>query len=315
MLMPDMDIQVSLETFGKDLRYAVRGLLRNSGFTLVAVLTLALGIGANTAIFTVVNTFLIRPLPYPEPDRLVSLFERNVVGDEQQMSVAPGNFLDWQKAATSFESMSATGIRIITLMSDNAGTVPERVGFCACSATLFQTLEVKPRMGRIFTSEEDRFGAPRVVVISYALWQRRLGGAADVVGKSIRLDGEDHQVIGVMPRDFLYPHRIVEVWRPLLAGLPPPQQIRHDLHNLSVVARLRPGVSVEQAFRSSTWPDSGRARTALPDHWSRRRRPGLLGCATLADSIPAVARRRERRRHSPAAHRSRSKVGHPASAE
>jgi predicted permease len=244
----DMDIQVSFETFGKDLRYPVRGLLRNPGFTLVAVLTLALGIGANTAIFTVVNTFLIRPLPYPEPDRLVSLFERNVVGDEQQMSVAPGNFLDWQKAATSFESMAATGIRVITLTSDNAGTVPERVGVCACSATLFQTLGVKPRMGRIFTSEEDRFGAPRLVVISYALWQRRLGGAADVVGKSIRLDGQDHQVIGVMPRDFLYPHRIVEVWRPLLAGLPPQQQIRHDLHNLGVVARLRPGVSVEQAY-------------------------------------------------------------------
>jgi len=243
-----MDIQVSLETFGKDLRYAVRGLLRNPGFTVVAVLTLALGIGANTAIFTVVNTFLIRPLPYPEPDRLVSLFERNVVGDEQQMSVAPGNFLDWQKAATSFERIAVTGIRIITLTSDNAGTVPERVGVCACSATLFQTLGVKPRIGRVFTSEEDRFGAPRLVVISYALWQRRLGGAADVVGKSIRLDGEDHQVIGVMPRDFLYPHRIVEVWRPLLAGLPPQQQIRHDLHYLSVVARLRPGVSVEQAY-------------------------------------------------------------------
>ena len=243
-----MDIQVSLETFGKNLRYAVRGLLRSPGFTVVAVLTLALGIGANTAIFTVVNTFLIRPLPYPEPDRLVSLFERNVVGDEQQMSVAPGNFLDWQKAATSFERMAATGIRIITLTSDNAGTVPERVGVCACSATLFQTLGVKPRIGRVFTSEEDRFGAPRLVVISYALWQRRLGGAADVVGKSIRLDGEDHQVIGVMPRDFLYPHRIVEVWRPLLAGLPPQQQIRHDLHYLSVVARLRPGVSVEQAY-------------------------------------------------------------------
>jgi predicted permease len=244
----DMDIQVSLETFGKDLRYAFRGLLRNPGFALVAVLTLALGIGANTAIFTVVNTFLIRPLPYPEPDRLVSLFERNVVADEQQMSVAPGNFLDWQKTATSFESMAASGIRILTLTSDNAGTVPDRVGLCACSGTLFAVLGVKPIMGGTFTPEEDRFGAPRLVVISYALWQRRLGGANDVIGKSIRLDGDDHQIIGVMPRDFLYPHRVVEVWRPLLAGLPPQQQIRHDLHNLSVVARLRPGVSVEQAF-------------------------------------------------------------------
>jgi len=244
----DMDIQVSLETWGKDLRQAIRGLLKNPGFTVVAVLTLTLGIGANSAIFTVVNTFLIRPLPYPEPDRLVSLFERNVVGDEQQMSVAPGNFLDWQKTAASFESMAASGIRVLTLTSDNAGTVPDRVGLCACSATLFQTLGVKPLIGRVFSPEEDRFGAPRLVVISYGLWQRRFGGSADVIGKSIRLDGDDHQVIGVMPRDFLFPHRIVEVWRPFLAGLPPQQQIRHDLHNLSVIARLRTGVSVEQAY-------------------------------------------------------------------
>ena len=243
-----MDIQVSLETFGKDLQYAIRGLLKNPGFALVAVLTLAIGIGANSAIFTVVNTFLIRPLPYPEPDRLVSLFERNVVADEQQMSVAPGNFLDWQKTATSFESMAATGIRILTLTGDSAGSVPERVGICACSGTLFQTLRVKPVIGRVFTAEEDRYGAPRLAVISYALWQRRFGGADDVIGKSIRLDGDDHQVVGVMPRDFLFPHRVVEVWRPFLSGLPPQQQIRHDLHNLGVVARLRAGVSVEQAY-------------------------------------------------------------------
>src|SRR5262249_18718887 len=98
------------------------------------------------------------------------------------------------------------------------------------------------------TSEEDRFGAPRLAIISYALWQRRFGGAADVIGKSIRLDGDDQEIIGVMPRDFLYPHRVVEVWRPLLAGMPPLQQIRHDLHNLSVVARLRTGVSMDQAY-------------------------------------------------------------------
>jgi predicted permease len=245
----DMDIQVSLETFGKDLRYAFRGLLKNPGFTLVAVLTLALGIGANSAIFAVVNTFLIRPLPYPEPDRLVSLFERNIVNnDEPQGSVAAGNFLDWQKQATSFENMAATGIRVTTLTTDTVGSVPERVGFCGCSATLFPTLKVKPLMGRVFTSEEDRFGATKVAIISYDLWKRRFGGTTDVIGKSLRLDGDDHQIIGVMPRDFLFPHRIVEVWRPFLAGIPPQLQIRHDLHNLAIVARLRSGVSLEEAY-------------------------------------------------------------------
>ncbi len=114
MLMPDMDIQVSLETFGKDLRYAVRGLLRNSGFTLVAVLTLALGIGANTAIFTVVNTFLIRPLPYPEPERLVDLSEFRISVGERYFISMP-NFRDWQRGSRSFASLGAGGHRSYVL--------------------------------------------------------------------------------------------------------------------------------------------------------------------------------------------------------
>src|SRR5262249_14485670 len=178
-----MDIQVSLETFCKDLRYAIRSLLRNPGFTVVAVLTLALGIGANSAIFAVVNTFLIRPLPYPEPDRLVSLFERKIFCDEQQISGFAGNFLDLQKQATSFENIAAIPVRVTTLTTDAAGSVPERVGFCGCSATLFPVLGVKPLLGRPYTAEEDRFGAAKVVVISYGLWQRRFGGATDVIGK------------------------------------------------------------------------------------------------------------------------------------
>src|SRR5262252_3477140 len=133
-----------MDTLAKDLRYALRGLLRNPGFATIAVLTLALGIGANTAIFSVVNTFLIRPLPYPEPDRLVALWERNVVADEDQMGVAIGNFLDWQKTARNFEQMSAYGFRIGTLSNDESGTAPERVGVCNCSANLFTTLGIRP---------------------------------------------------------------------------------------------------------------------------------------------------------------------------
>jgi predicted permease len=228
------------------LRYALRGLWKNPGFSLVAILTLALGIGANTAIFSVVNIFLIRPLPYPEPDRLVSLFERNVVGDEQQMGVAAGNFLDWQKASTTFEQMSAYGARILTFSSDKPGAVAERVGVCACSWNIFATLGVSPLLGRTVSAEEDRFAGSAIAVISYGLWQRQYGGSTDVIGKSIRLDGEDHEIIGVMPRGFMFPNRVVDVWRPLLKNLPPEQQVRHDLHNLGVVGRLRRGLSLEQ---------------------------------------------------------------------
>ena len=260
-----------------DIRYALRRLLQNPGFALVAVLTLALGIGANTAIFSVVNTFLIRPLPYPEPDRLAALFERNVVSDEQQMGVAAGNFLDWQKNATTFQQMSAYGFRIQTLSSETPGVAPERVGVCSCSGNLFSTLGVSLIMGRAFAPEEDRFGAPRVAIISYGLWQRQHGGAADVIGKSIRIDGENHQIIGVMPRGFMFPHRLVEVWRPLLAIIPPQEQIRHDLHNLFVVGRLRDGVSLEQgraeidsisASYKSAHPDeaTGKGASAFPLH-------------------------------------------------
>jgi len=260
-----------------DIRYAFRRLLKNPGFALVGVLTLALGIGANTAIFSVVNTFLIRPLPYPAPDRLAALWERNVVGDEQQMGVAVGNFLDWQKSATTFKQMSAYGFRILTLSSDSPGAAPERVGVCGCSGNLFSTMGVNPIAGRAFAPEEDRFGAPRVAVISYGLWQRQYGGAADVIGKPLRLDGEDHQIIGIMPRGFMFPHRLVEVWRPLLTLLPPELQIRHDLHNLSVVGRLRDGVSLEQgraeidsisASYKSAHPDeaTGKGATVLPLH-------------------------------------------------
>ena len=260
-----------------DIRYALRRLLQNPGFALVDVLTLALGIGANTAIFSVVNTFLIRPLPYPEPDRLAALFERNVVSDEQQMGVAAGNFLDWQKNATTFQQISAYGFRIQTLSSETPGVAPERAGVCSCSGNLFSTLGMNPIMGRAFAPEEDRFGAPRVAIISYGLWQRQHGGAADVIGKSIRIDGENHQIIGVMPRGFMFPHRLVEVWRPLLAIIPPQEQIRHDLHNLFVVGRLRDGVSLEQgraeidsisASYKSAHPDeaTGKGASAFPLH-------------------------------------------------
>src|SRR5260370_113649 len=189
----------------KDVGYALRLLKKSPGFPLTAVLSLALGIGANAAIFSVVNAFLLRPLPFTQPERLVALFERDIVNGEQQVGVAPGSFLDWQKTSSSFQQMSAYTTGGETLSSDTPGFAAERVVLCSCSGNLFATLGVSPVVGRPFHPDEDRFGAPRLVVISYSLWQRQFGGLPETVGKAIRLDGNDYQIIGVMPRGFMFP--------------------------------------------------------------------------------------------------------------
>jgi predicted permease len=261
----------------KDLGYAVRVLRKSPGFTLTAICSLALGIGANTAIFSLVNAFLLRPLPYDHPDRLVMLLERNVIGTEQLMAVAPGNFLDWQASATTFDSISAYTTRTVTVTVDAPGAEPERVGVCLCSGNLSATLGVPPVVGRPFRPEEDRFGVARVATISYDLWQREFGGSHEIVGKTIRVNEQPHQIVGVMPRGFAFPNRSVDIWLPLLANIPEQQQRRHDLHNFQVVGRLRPGVALDQGWAEidgitarykSAHPNesTGKGATALPLH-------------------------------------------------
>ena len=248
----------------KDLAYAVRLLRKSPGFTLTAVCSLALGIGANTAIFSIVNAFLLRSLPFERPDRIVAMFERNVVGAEQQMSVAPGNFLDWQASSATFESISAYSTRTATLSGDAPGFEPQRIIICGCSGNLFATLGVSPVLGRPFRPEEDRFGAPRTIVIGYDLWQRQYSGSADVIGKSIRLSEQDYEVVGVMPRSVMFPSRTVEAWVPILTGIPPATQLRHDLHFLSVVGRVKSDVPLERA-RAEIDGISARYKNAHPN--------------------------------------------------
>jgi len=231
----------------KDLVYAVRLLKKSPGFTLTAIGSLALGIGANTAIFSFVYAFLLRPLPFDHPERLVALFERNVIGTEALMSVAPGNFLDWQASSTTFEHMSAVGMRTFTLSGDAPGSEPQRIMVCMCSGNLFATLAVSPIAGRTFRPEDDRWGAARAAVISYSLWQRQFGGSPDVAGKMIRLNEQPYEVVGVMPASFMFPTRDVDAWIPLLTLLPPAAQARHDLHSWRVIGRMRAGVSADQA--------------------------------------------------------------------
>jgi predicted permease len=236
--------------FVSNVRFSFRQLLKRPGFSLTAILVLALGLGANTAIFSIIHAFLLQPLPYPEPERLAALFERDPIGppgSDPYNSVAPGNFLDWQRLSKSFSSMAAASSDAVNLASPQNLFEPQRADACFCSQTMFETLRSHPLLGREFRPDEDRTGAPNVAIISYGLWQRQFAGDRNVIHQRIRLNGQNHEIVGVMPRGFGFPYRTVDVWLPLLSNITPEQQQSHDGHFLLVVGRLRPGVTMEQA--------------------------------------------------------------------
>jgi predicted permease len=226
----------------QDLRYGLRVLAKNPGFTLVAVVTLALGIGANSAIFSVVNTVLLRPLPYKDPERLVMIWEDASKLGFPRDTPAAANFVDWREQNRVFEGMSAIAEESFNLTG--AGE-PERIDGRRVSANLFALLGVEPRLGRAFLPEEDSPGAGRVVVMSHALWQRRFGSDEKVLGKAITLNGESYTVVGVMPQGFQFPSREDELWVPI--AFTPQEAANRGRHYLQVVARLKPGVGVGQA--------------------------------------------------------------------
>lgn len=231
-----------MQKIWQDLRYGARMLLKNPGITFVVVLALALGIGANTAIFSVVDTVLLRPLPYPESDRLVFLNETSKSMDE--ISVAYPNFTDWRNQNQSFEKIGVYNRSSYNLTGVGEA---ERIITGQVSADLFAALRVNPLMGRLFTNDEDKPGAAPVVLLSYPLWQRRFGGQAGIVNQPLTLNGKSYTVIGIMPQGYQFPSR-VEMWVPVgqLSGDPGWQQ-RGNHPGLYGVARLRPGVSFAQA--------------------------------------------------------------------
>src|SRR5580698_2956900 len=236
-----------LETLTRDIRFAARGLRRDAGFACLAILTLALGIGINTSLFTVVNSVLLHPLPYPEPDRLVSLYERSVGTDsDEDNPVASGQFLDWQRDATSFQQMSLVGDDSANL-SDGGGTLPEAIETRWCSYNLFSILGVQPVYGRFFTQEDDRTGASGTVVLSYGLRKRRYASDPAAVGRTILLDMKPYTVIGVLPSWFDYPDTRVQLWLPVAQVTAERDQSSRGSHRFYVTARLKPGVTVAQA--------------------------------------------------------------------
>jgi putative ABC transport system permease protein len=241
-----------MRTLWQDVRYGLRLLLKRPGFTLIAVVTLALGIGANTAIFSVVNAVVLRPLPYAGPERLVMIWE-TMPGNDKRW-VAPGNFVDWRNQARSFEQLASYSSATLNLTGDGE---PERLTGAAVSTNVFSTLGVEAALGRTFVTEDEQREGGRVVVLSDGLWQRRYGADPHIVGRSLTLDGKSYTVVGVMPAVFRFPIQS-DLWIPGSRGSAVPPSLaaqfpeadlstERDVHIYSVVGRLKPGVEVAQA--------------------------------------------------------------------
>jgi predicted permease len=233
-----------MESLIKDIRYGIRSLLKHPGFTLIAVLTLALGIGANTAIFSLVNAVLLKPLPFPEPDRLVMVWEdMSSIGSPRNYSEsAPGTYADWKAQQSVFDDLAVLNWKPLNLTGDGE---PEKIPSFGVTANLFPLIGIQPALGRNFTVDEDKPGGAKVAILSNGLWQRRYGGDRGLLGRDIVLNGEKHTVIGVMPASFQFLVSDVGVW--VSAALTKEQLADHDNHYVDVVARLKPGVSIEQA--------------------------------------------------------------------
>jgi putative ABC transport system permease protein len=233
------------------LKYALRMLMKNPGVSLITVITLALGIGANTAIFSVVNGVLLRPLPYKDPERLVALWEN--VPTHGRWRTSPANFFDWKKQSASFEGMAAYGGSAATLTGQGE---PEQLLGTVVSSGYFGVVGVEPRLGRFFVAEEHEPGKGQVVILGFDLWQRRFGGDPGVLNKSVTLDGNVYTIIGVMGPG-IYPVRPTttgridfdeqqqQYWRPM--SFTSQWAAARSAHVLGVVGRLKPGVTIEQA--------------------------------------------------------------------
>ena len=257
-----------MDTIIKDIRYGVRGLLKHPGFTAIVVITLALGIGASTAIFSVVNSVVLRRLPYRTAERIVAIQEHDPNGKRGQSTSA--NFYDWRQQNGVFEHLSAIKITTTNLaLSDHA----ERIDLAQTNADFFDIFGITPQYGRLFIPQDEQAGHEPVVVVSNALWQRRFGSDPSLVGKSITLDGRNYNVVGIAPPGFQYPDK-TELWLPPLRLVPelyPDQDVTQTrrMGYLTVVALLKPGVSLQQAAGEME-TITARLRQQYPDSNNKR---------------------------------------------
>jgi putative ABC transport system permease protein len=297
-----------------DLRYGLRLLRQAPGFTLIAICALALGIGANTAIFSTLDAVVLRALPYDDPDRVMMVFEDASSIGFARNTPAPANYIDWRDQNHVFTDMAATRGRSFNITGDGS---PEQVYGQAVTPNFFSVLGVHPLMGRTFTEEEDR-NAAQVAVISYSLWQRRFAGDPSVLNRPILLNDSRYSVIGVMPRDFVYRDRDRDLWIPI--NITPAFRAQRGSHFLSVVARLKPGATLKSASEDMAaiakrlqqqYPDAnrytgavvvpikedllGKTQTVLLVLMAAAGCVLLIACANLASLLlaRAVSRKRE----------------------
>jgi putative ABC transport system permease protein len=232
-----------MEALLQDINYSFRSLLKRPSFATVSLLILMLSIGINTAIFSVINAVLLRPLPYKSPDRIVQLWENNLGKGIPSFAVTPRDYVNWVNEQSVFESLAAFRQQYFMITGVDE---PERVLGATVSQSLFSTLGVDAAIGRGFTLEEDKPGNDRVVVMSFGLWQRRFGANPDLIDKTLIIDGNPYTVVGIMPADFQFPIQSVkaELWIPFAFR---PAEIERGAHNTFVIARLKQGITLQQA--------------------------------------------------------------------
>jgi len=250
-----------LESLVQDLHYAFRAMRKNPGFTCISLLTLALGIGANTALFSVVNGVLLNPLPYPHSERLAILYQKSAIADQGAVSYL--NFLDWQRQNETFTSMAAFRQQSFNLTGEGE---PTRLSGHEVSADFFPALNVKPVLGRLFTADEDRVGGAPVALIGGGLWKTRYGSSPSVLGRGMTLNGERYTIIGVIPESFLFYNGYgIQVWTPIGRWNDPTFRDRRISMGLNVIGCMKPGITLDRARQdmdriahalAETYPDA-----------------------------------------------------------